>query len=142
MRIWSIHPSHLDTKGLLAAWREGLLALHVLRGQTKGYRNHPQLLRFKNHPTPVLAISAYLHAIVDEAEARNYAFKRDKLEIYTPVEPLTVTSGQIEFETHHLQQKLKTRDAQRYLRCAEVTALTAHPLFTVVAGEVERWEKL
>jgi hypothetical protein len=47
MRIWSIHPKYLDIKGLVALWREALLAKHVLEGRTKGYRNHPQLDRFK-----------------------------------------------------------------------------------------------
>lgn len=48
MRIWSLHPKYLDTKGLVALWRETLLAQHVLSGKTKRYKNHPQLARFKN----------------------------------------------------------------------------------------------
>lgn len=136
MRIWSIHPAHLDTKGLVAVWREGLLALHVLRGQTKGYTRHPQLLRFKNHTSPVQAISAYLHAIVDEAESRNYSFKRDKLEPLVLVEPLTVTSGQIRYETQHLKEKLKIRDTQKYMKYETVIELTAHPLFKIIPGDV------
>ena len=47
MRIWSLHPQYLDRQGLTAAWREGLLAQKVLTGTTKGYRNHPQLRRFR-----------------------------------------------------------------------------------------------
>jgi hypothetical protein len=34
MRLWSLHPKHLDRQGLLAVWREGLLAQEVLRGET------------------------------------------------------------------------------------------------------------
>ena len=52
MRIWSLHPKYLDTKGLVALWRETLLAKHVLEGKTKGYRNHPQLDRFKKAQNP------------------------------------------------------------------------------------------
>jgi hypothetical protein len=141
MRLWSIHPTHLDTKGLVAVWREGLLALHVLRGQTKGYIHHPQLLRFKNHATPIEAISAYLHAIVDEAEVRKFSFKRDKLEPLSLVEPLTVNSGQMQYETQHLKEKLKIRDTQRYSNYEAVMELTAHPLFKVVPGDIEIWEK-
>lgn len=141
MRLWSIHPTHLDTKGLVAVWREGLLALHVLRGQTKGYTNHPQLLRFKNHSLPIAAISAYLHMIVDEAESRNFSFKREKLEPFFLVEPLTVTSEQIRYETQHLKEKLKIRDVQKYMEYERVTELTAHPLFKVVPGDIESWEK-
>ena len=47
MRIWSLHPRYLDAKGLVAVWRETLLAKHVLEGKTKGYKNHPQLNRFR-----------------------------------------------------------------------------------------------
>ena len=47
MRLWSVHPKYLDSKGLVALWREALLAKQVLEGGTKGYRNHPQLDRFK-----------------------------------------------------------------------------------------------
>ncbi len=50
MRIWSLHPKHLDAKGLVALWREALLAKHVLEGKTVGYLNHPQLNRFKRIP--------------------------------------------------------------------------------------------
>ena len=46
MRLWSLHPKYLDIKGLVACWREGLLARKVLLDQTKGYKNHPQLIRF------------------------------------------------------------------------------------------------
>lgn len=37
MRIWSLHPSYLDAKGLVALWRETLLAQKVLLGATVGY---------------------------------------------------------------------------------------------------------
>ncbi len=47
MRLWSLHPKYLDRQGLLAVWREGLLAQKVLQGKTKGYKNHPQLKRFQ-----------------------------------------------------------------------------------------------
>lgn len=43
MRLWSLHPQYLDAKGLVALWREGLLAQAVLAGQTRGYKRHPQL---------------------------------------------------------------------------------------------------
>ena len=80
MRLWSLHPRYLDTKGLLAVWREGLLAQKVLKGQTKGYTHHPQLKRFKECKAPLRAIASYLHVICDEADTRGYAFQRNKLE--------------------------------------------------------------
>lgn len=143
MRIWSIHPRYLDTKGLVALWREGLLALHVLKGQTKGYTKHPQLLRFKNQPFPIEAISAYLHVVADEAEVRGFSFKREKLVLISAVvRPLTVTSGQLVYETEHLKKKLQIRDSKRYLEYKPVTQFTAHPLFKVIPGEIEVWEKI
>ncbi|MDP3663483.1 MAG: pyrimidine dimer DNA glycosylase/endonuclease V [Nitrosomonas sp.] len=79
MRLWSVHPYYLDAKGLVALWREGLLAQKVLQGHTKGYKNHPQLTRFKNTKNPVAAIAAYLGFVVDEAEIRGYHFDRNKI---------------------------------------------------------------
>lgn len=142
MRLWSIHPSYLDTKGLVAVWREGLLALHVLRGQTKGYTNHPQLTRFKAHTNPVAAISIYLHFIVDEAEKRGYSFKREKLEPRMMIEPITVTLGQMIYEMEHLKKKLQTRDPRRLASNSMQTELDPHPLFKVAPGEIEIWEKV
>ena len=41
-------------QGLVALWREALLARAVLRGKTRGYRHHPQLHRFRASATPVV----------------------------------------------------------------------------------------
>ncbi|MFN3505685.1 MAG: pyrimidine dimer DNA glycosylase/endonuclease V, partial [Caldimicrobium sp.] len=60
MRLWSIHPMYLDARGLVALWREALLARKVLIGETSGYRNHPQLVRFKRSASPLDAINRYL----------------------------------------------------------------------------------
>ena len=78
MRIWSLHPRYLDSKGLVACWREVLLARHVLLGLTKGYTQHPQLVRFRAAPRPVEAIDAYLTSLYDEATRRNYKFDPTK----------------------------------------------------------------
>src|SRR5512136_1538149 len=101
MRLWSIHPCYLDTKGLVACWREGLLARKVLQGTTKGYRNHPQLDRFKEQADPVGLMDAYLLAVHEEATKRGYIFKREKLG--TPISDyqLTVTDGQLRYELSH-----------------------------------------
>jgi len=79
MRLWSLHPRCLDTKGLLAAWREALLAQKVLDGRTSGYRNHPQLDRFRACPDPLLMIGLFLSEIADEASRRQYSFDRTKI---------------------------------------------------------------
>lgn len=141
MRLWSLHPRYLDTKGLVAVWREGLLALHVLSGKTKGYTKHPQLIRFQAHEHPQGAIAFYLHAIVDEAEERGYHFDRSKLSAQKPVNLIPVTSEQIAYETQHLLQKLETRDAARYNELITQTTFLPHPLFSEIDGEIESWEK-
>ena len=141
MRIWSLHPQYLDTKGLVALWREGLLALHVLRGQTKGYTQHPQLQRFKNHAQPFQAITNYLHAVVDEAERRNFHFNRAKLSPFLDIETISVTSGQIEYEVTHLKGKLFVRDVARFEEMRNIDSYQLHPLFGLIPGQVEMWEK-
>jgi hypothetical protein len=79
MRLWSLHPSLLDAKGLVALWREALLAQRVLQGNTTGYRAHPQLHRFRQSADPLGVISTYLWAVHDEATRRGYAFGAAKI---------------------------------------------------------------
>ncbi|MEI6208367.1 MAG: pyrimidine dimer DNA glycosylase/endonuclease V [Desulfuromonadales bacterium] len=142
MRLWSLHPRCLDAKGLVALWREGLLARKVLSGQTKGYRCHPQLIRFREQTHPVDAIDAYLGTVCDEADKRGYHFDRAKI---TPQScfllPLPVTNGQLHFEWEHLLQKLLKRDHDRFEMLRMSVEPEPHPLFIVVAGDVELWEK-
>src|ERR1044071_2873546 len=112
MRLWSIHPRHLDAAGLVAVWREGLLARAVLQGRTRGYRHHPQLGRFRESPRPVAAIDSYLLIIYREARKRRYRFDRE-LPGKGPAtrRKIAVTTGQISFEWQHLQKKLRARDS-------------------------------
>ena len=140
MRIWSIHPVYLDSKGLVALWREGLLAQNVLLGNTKGYKNHPQLIRFKNSDNPAGAIAEYLKFIVDEADIRGYNFTRSKIADHKLNEKINVTSGQIEYEFQHLLNKLKTRNLELYKNFKKVKKIKTHPLFNTVNGNVENWE--
>jgi len=140
MRLWSVHPYYLDAKGLVALWREGLLAQKVLQGHTKGYKNHPQLTRFKNTKNPVAAIAAYLGFVVDEAEIRGYHFDRNKITARQCTKKITVTSGQLEYEFNHLLGKLKDRDPQRYFRFKEISDISVHPIFDETAGNIEDWE--
>lgn len=65
MRLWTVHPRYLGAKGLVAAWREALLAQKVLAGRTRGYRAHPQLRRFQAHPWPPGAIAAFLRGLAE-----------------------------------------------------------------------------
>lgn len=140
MRLWTIHPRYLDTKGLLAAWREGLLAQKVLQNRTKGYRNHPQLKRFRSSAEPEGAIAAYLRAIYTEARARGYKFSAEKISAHPFTEKITCTRGQLLYEWKHLKEKLRQRDASRYRAIEDVAEPEAHPLFSIIEGGVEEWE--
>lgn len=173
MRIWSLHPSLLDRRALVACWRETLLAQKVLRGLTRGYTNHPQLIRFRAHPQPLEAVAAYLSGLADEADARGYSFNRaligagedstgknssgkndtdkngaDKAEDpYASVAPIPVHLGQLEYELAFLQHKVAGRDPEWEHRLSErlaargELAACAHPLFEMVPGAIEPWEK-
>lgn len=140
MRIWSLHPKYLDGKGLVALWRETLLAKKVLEGKTKGYRHHPQLERFRQAENPSGMISRYLQSVYQEAVERGYHFDSSKFDSGDGDYRLSVTSGQMEYEYHHLLNKLKIRDPERHRQFIKLTHIEPHPLFVVVEGKVEKWE--
>lgn len=147
MRLWSVHPRYLDRQGLTATWREALLAQKVLAGETRGYRHHPQLIRFRadddagTPSLPLQRIAAYLHAVADEADARGYRFDRTRITGGPgPVTPIEVTEGQLAHEWAHLRAKLAARSPAVLARWAEVTVPQAHPSFVVVPGPVADWE--
>ncbi|ACK41690.1 MULTISPECIES: pyrimidine dimer DNA glycosylase/endonuclease V [Dictyoglomus] len=142
MRLWSIHPKYLDTKGLLAVWREGLLAKKVLEGRTKGYRNHPQLERFKKTEDPVLYINAYLFQIFLEAKRRGYNFDKKKIVEVEITDKIPVSKGQIYYEFQHLLKKLIIRDIKKYKEIKNTKKIEVHPIFKVIAGDIEPWERL
>ena len=140
MRIWSIHPKYLDAKGLVALWREALLAQKVLQGETNGYKNHPQLIRFRQTKNPIGAIAVYLRAVVEEATARGYNFDSSKISNKSFRSSIQVTSEQIKYEFKHLLNKLKIRDPKLYQKYKSVKAISLHPMFVEVDGDVEDWE--
>lgn len=140
MRIWSLHPRFLDSKGLVALWRETLLARKVLTGGTKGYVNHPQLDRFKALVNPVGAIDRYLKSIFDEAVKRGFKFDISKIG-EVGQETVAVTTGQIEYEWKHLLSKLKTRDPKKFKEIFNKKP-DVHEMFLVIKGGVQAWEKI
>jgi hypothetical protein len=143
MRIWSLHPRHLDRQGLIACWRETLLAQAVLAGRTRGYTQHPQLTRFRAQPDPVGALAGYLHGLADEADNRGYRFDRNRIDRQpAAITPLDVTLGQLALEWTWLLSKLKTRSPDDFDRWSGVTAPDTHPSFRTVDGPVESWERL
>ena len=142
MRLWSLHPRYLDPQGLVALWREALLARAVLSGSTRGYRDHPQLERFRAQVAPRSAISSYLHGIHSEAVARGYSFDRTKIGRSRIQESLPVSTGQVQHEWHHLLHKLALRNRALYERWCAVSAPECHPLFHLQPGPIESWERV
>jgi Pyrimidine dimer DNA glycosylase len=141
LRLWSIHPRYLDPQGLVALWREALLARAVLRGRTKGYRHHPQLERFRAHATPRSAINTYLAGVHAEATRRGYSFDRSKIGPGRGISRLPVTTGQLAHEWQHLMRKLGRRNPALRRRWSTIANPDCHPSFRRVRGTVESWEK-
>ena len=142
MRLWSLHPSYLDSSGLVALWREGLLARKVLSGQTKGYIHHPQLQRFRETPHPLQTLDAYLKAVHDESLRRGYHFDLQKIAPVEPLPLLPLPEKQLEYEFRHLLNKLQNWDPLRYASLLPTPFILPHPLFQVGPGERCPWEKL
>jgi hypothetical protein len=141
MRLWTVHPRYLDAKGLVAFWREALLAQKVLAGGTKGYRHHPQLARFQAQPDPLAAIATLLTGIIEEARARDYSFDASKILSPSFSGRIPETRGQLLYEWEHLRAKLRVRalDLARLVR--NLKSPESHPLFRIVPGGVRDWEK-
>lgn len=141
MRLWTLHPKYLDPRGLVALWREALLAQAVLLGRTVGYRAHPQLTRFRARPDPVAAVAGYLAGVHAEAAARGYRFDAGKIAAPRTTETMVETRGQLRYEWSRLKAKLAARDPERFERMARVRSPEPHPLFTIVPGPVRDWER-
>lgn len=142
MRLWSIHPKYLDTAGLIALWREALLAQKVLKGETKGYKNHPHLKKFGMHPHPQKAIANYLMGIWKESIKQGYNFDKQKIGGENSTVKIPVTRGQLRYEFDWLLDKLKKRDGERYNLLRSVKKIECHPAFEIIEGGREEWEKI
>ena len=141
MRIWSLHPEYLDRQGLVACWRESLLAQKVLAGKTVGYTRHPQLTRLRVLDDPLAGIGSYLRGLADEAGRRGYRFDVTRIVRSDRALTLTVTRGQLDVEASHLLAKLKERSPERVAGFPKPADLLPHPLFTVIPGPVADWER-
>jgi hypothetical protein len=142
MRLWTVHPRFLDARGLVALWREALLAQKVLAGKTRGYRHHPQLVRFRAQRRPLAAIASYLAAVQAEAARRGYNFQKRKIGRSRVRKPIPETRGQLDREWQHLLGKLRRRAPAKYRRWRTLPRPAPHPLFRVVAGRQRGWERL
>lgn len=142
MRIWSIHPRYLDWKGLGALWRETLLAQVVVQGKTRGWKNHPQLSRFQSHHEPLEAVGYFLKKVHDESLRRGYNYNFSKiLKPVVEVEKILITSGQLRYELDILNERLMERGPSKYQENKDVYVIEPHPIFRVVEGAPEPWEK-
>jgi len=142
MRLWSISLKYIDRMGLLAVWREALLAKKVLEGKTVGYKNHPQLIRFRNTDNPTKYINAYLGNIYKEAQSRGYQFSKEKFCEEIIDKPIPVNSEQIKYEFAHLKRKLAKRDVAKLEDIANITDIEVNNIFKIINGRIETWEKI
>jgi len=142
MRLWTLHPKYLDRQGLLALWREGLLAQAVLRGKTKGYRHHPQLDRFRAQRDPPACIATYLAGVQNEAARRGYAFDARKIGKRRAKLRIAETNGQLLYEWQHFKKKLSKRNPSILAGYVTIGQSHPHPLFRIVPGSVRDWEKI
>lgn len=141
MRLWTVHPRYLDSKGLVAVWREALLAQKVLAGATQGYRHHPQLIRFQAQSDPAAAIATFLAGLAAEAQKRGYHFDATKISPRRFHGTIPETSGQLAYEWKHLKAKLRTRAPERARDFRGMDLPEPHPLFRIVPGDVQDWER-
>lgn len=161
MRLWTLHPSLLDSKGLVALWREALGAQAALHGLTQGYNKHPQLERWRGQ---LDFFQIYLRTIYYEAEDRGYKFDKSKILDYTNDQigtnlSINVSIGQVKFELEHLMNKVSVRDEKWFFnkiinRLAEDIPLQVDQginydwlvgnVFTIDYGNanIESWEKI
>jgi hypothetical protein len=128
--------------GLGAQWREALLAQKVIQGETKGWRNHPQLIRFKEHPRPIKATGYYLNEIYHEAVKRGYNYNYSKiLPPVNNIEKIQINQGQINYEFKILMERLEKRSPKKFEENLEEHYVLVHPLFKIREGPPEPWEK-
>ena len=137
-----MHPRYLDSRGLVALWREALLAQTVLARASGGDQRHPQLQRFRQHSHPSVAIATYLTGVASEADVRGYEFDKSKIGPVPEPAILEVTSGQLEFEWAHLARKLASRSPAVAETNASVAHADAHPMFRIVPGPIADWERV
>ncbi|WP_241668971.1 pyrimidine dimer DNA glycosylase/endonuclease V [Rhodanobacter glycinis] len=125
----------------LVAVAGALLARAVLRGETQGHRQHPQLQRIRQHATPLLVINAYLSPIHAESVARDYSFDRSKIGPVRSIAAIDATTGQLAYEWQCLLQKLATRNPVLHEQWHALARQECHPLFRLRQGPVEPWER-
>ena len=144
MRLWSIDLGCLDSIGIVALWRESLLARAVLKGKTKGYTNHPQLDRFKSNEKPMAAIETYLYYVLEESLKRGFNFDNEKIrnDLIDKSIKIPISQGQLDYEFELLKFKLKKRSQEYYKKTATLGKAHPNPMFVPHPGNIEAWERV
>ena len=118
-----------------------MLAQKVLTGETRGYRHHPQVVRFRAQADPPAVIASFLAGLAEEAHRRGYRFDVTKILPRRCPERLPETDGQLLYEWSHLKAKLRARAPQMFRELRRVAIPEPHPLFRIVRGGVRDWER-
>jgi len=87
------------------------------------------------------AIADYLAGVWAESERRGFNFDHRKIGSRRGAGRLTVTRGQLDYESELLCRKLKKRLREKCPELSSLGQVRPHPLFIVVDGEVEEWER-
>jgi len=147
IRLWSLHPKYFDFQTLSDLWRDCVRATRLIKDGKAG--KYPQLERILKSCRPMQAMTEYMHAVADVAEhkgwEKRWLFDRRVIERPRSRVPLiSVTAGQMEFETWHYGELLVKRDGggQKYVDFWSIREPAPHPIFTVCPGAIEKWEKL
>ena len=144
MRLWSIRLDWLDPIGLVALWRESLLAKAVLEGKTIGYKNHPQLFRFKSYSRPLNAINTYMLYVKLEGDKRGFRFNSSKIDsdLVDKDIKIAVSQRQLDYELQLLKKKLALRSKNKLTAGFNNERGQPNELFVSYKGPIEPWEKI
>ena len=141
MRLWSFAPEYLDARGLVALWREALLAQKVLADETTGYRNHPQLTRFRETSAPLDAIGVYLVDVWAEGVRRGFRFDRTKIRRIDKRPTIYVSKKQIAYERLWFLEKARRRSPDFFDFARKERFFRICRSFSLVEGGVATWER-
>ena len=144
MRLWSIRLDWLDPIGLVALWRESLLAKAVLEGKTIGYKNHPQLFRFKSYSRPLNATNTYMLYVKLEGDKRGFRFNSYKIDsdLVNKDIKIAVSQGQLDYELQLLKEKIAIRAKNKLQAVLTNDRGQPNNLFVPYNGPIEPWEKV
>jgi len=88
------------------------------------------------------SIACYLHFVEEEAESRGYSFDARKIAVRSAEAKIISTRGQLLYEWDHLLKKLEIRSPLKLAEIKRILHPEPHPLFDIVDGNVEGWEKI